>query len=81
MASRYACRWAQADAKNEAFYASRGFDGTRGFYQRYLRLGAVMVWCEDAADTERAALWTNRSARIAVPERSARACVACLRAT
>ncbi|MGH2428659.1 MAG: hypothetical protein ACRDGV_07205 [Candidatus Limnocylindria bacterium] len=71
----------RADAKDEAFFVSRGFDGTRGFYQRYLRLGAVLVWCEGAAAEARAALWCNRSARIAVPDRAARACLACLRAT
>lgn len=71
---------AQADGKDETFFVSRGFDGTRGFYERFLRLGAVAVWCEGAVGDARAALWTNRSARIAVPERAARACVLCLRA-
>lgn len=71
---------ARADGKDEAFFTSRGFAGTREFYERYLRLGAVLVWCEAAAGDERAALWTNRSARIALPERAARACVVCLRA-
>jgi hypothetical protein len=70
---------ARADRKDEAFFASRGFDGTRGFYERYLRLGAVLVWCEGAAGDARAALWTNRSARIALPERAMRACLVCLR--
>lgn len=71
---------AQADAKDEAFFISRGFEGTRGFYERYLRLGGVLVWCETAAGDARALLWTNRSARIALPERAARACLLCLRA-
>jgi hypothetical protein len=71
---------AHADAKDEAFFISRGFEGTRGFYERYLRLGAVLVWCEGAAGDARAALWANRSARIALPERAARACLLCLRA-
>lgn len=71
---------ARADGKDEAFFSSRGFDGTRGVYERYLRLGAVVVWCELAAGDARASLWSNRSARIAVPERAARACVLCLRA-
>ncbi|MGH2379867.1 MAG: hypothetical protein ACRDG7_01450 [Candidatus Limnocylindria bacterium] len=70
----------RADAKDEAFFGSRGFDGTRGFYQRYLRLSAVLAWCEGATGDARAALWTNRSARIPLPERAARACVVCLRA-
>ena len=56
-----------------------GSTGARGFYERYLRLGAVLVWCEGATEEARAALWTNRSARIAVPDRAAQACLACLR--
>jgi hypothetical protein len=72
---------ARADRKDEAFFVDRGFDGSRGFYERYLRLGAVLVWCEGATAHARAALWTNRSARIALPERAALACVACLRGT
>ncbi len=39
---------ARADAKDEDFFTHRGLAGTRGFYERYLRLGAVLVWCEDA---------------------------------
>jgi hypothetical protein len=70
---------ALADAKDEAFFVHRGLDGTRGFYERFLRLGAVLVWCEGATGDARAALWTNRSARIALPARAARACVLCLR--
>jgi hypothetical protein len=70
---------ARADAKDEAYFSGRGFDGTRGFYQRYLRLGAVVTWSEAAAGDARAALWSNPSARIAVPERAARACLVCLR--
>ncbi len=69
----------RADAKDEAFFTSRGFDGTRGFYERFLRLGAVFVWCETAAGDARAASWINRSARIALPEASARACLSSLR--
>ena len=70
----------RADAKDEAFFTDRGFDGTRGFYERHLRLGAVFVWCEGAAEAEqRATLWINRSARIAMPEPAARAGLGCLR--
>jgi hypothetical protein len=72
---------ARADARDDDFFAHRGLTGTRGFYERYLRLGAVVVWCEAAADEARAALWTNPSARIAVPEQAARACLARLRAS
>jgi hypothetical protein len=70
---------ARADSKDEAWFSGRGFDGTRGFYQRYLRLGAVLVWAESADADERAALWINPSARITVPERAARACLQGLR--
>jgi hypothetical protein len=69
----------RADAKEEAFFAARGFDGTRAFYERYLRLGAVLVWCEAATADARVALWINPSARIALPAVAARACAACLR--
>ena len=71
---------ARAETKDDAFFVARGFDGTRGFNQRYLRLGAVLVWCEGAAGDARASSWTNRAARIPIPERAARACLACLRA-
>jgi hypothetical protein len=70
----------RADAKDEAFFADRGFEGTRGFYERYLRLGAVFVWCEGAAGDARATSWTNPSARMALPAQAARACLACFRA-
>jgi len=70
----------RADAKDEAFFVDRGFEGTRDFYERYLRLGAVFVWCEDAPGDARATSWTNPSARIALPPRAGRACLARLRA-
>ena len=70
----------RGDAKDEAYFATRGFKGTREFYERYLRLGGVLVWSEAAVGDARAATWENRSARIALPERAVRACVLCLRA-
>jgi hypothetical protein len=70
---------ARADAKDDPFFAGRGLQGSRDFYQRLLRLGAVFVACEDAVGEASASLWTNPSARIAVPERAMRACLACLR--
>ena len=70
---------ARADAKDDDFFAKRGLDGSRGFYDRFLRLSGVLVWCEPAAGDARAGLWINRSARIALPERAIRACVECLR--
>jgi hypothetical protein len=70
---------ARADTKDEAFFVTRGFDGTRGFYERYLRLSAVFVTAEGASGDARATLWFNRSARIVMPERPARAALAALR--
>jgi hypothetical protein len=72
---------ARADAKDEAFFSARGHDGSRGFYDRFLRLGAVVVWCDGGVGDARATLWTNRSARISVPDQAARSCLACLRAS
>ncbi|HEY8829435.1 MAG TPA: hypothetical protein VIM83_02430 [Candidatus Limnocylindria bacterium] len=70
---------ARADVKDETFFDRRGLAGTRGFYERYLRLGGVLAWCEGAAGDARAALWINGSARIPLPERDIRAVVRCLR--
>lgn len=71
---------ARATAGDEAFFIQRRFAGTRAFHEGYLRLGAVMVWCEPAVGDAQAALWTNRSARMPVPERALRACLLSLRA-
>jgi hypothetical protein len=70
---------AHADAKDEEFFTCRGFDDTRSFYDRYLRLGGVLAWCEGAVGDARAALWSNRSARIPLPEQAIRAVLRCLR--
>jgi hypothetical protein len=78
---------ARADTKDEGFFAGRGFEGSRGFYERFLRLGAVFVLGEAAAEPAaaeggiregRASLWVNRSARIELPPRAARACLLAL---
>jgi hypothetical protein len=61
---------ARADGKDDAFFKQRGFGGTRGFWDRFLRLTAVVVWSPVAAS---AASWVNGSARIAVPARPWRA--------
>jgi hypothetical protein len=71
---------ARADARDEPFFTARGMDGTSAFWDRFLRLGAVFVWCERGIGEARAAVWTNRSARIALPARASAACLACLRA-
>jgi len=46
----------RADAKDEAFFVDRGFEGTRDFYERYLRLGAVFVVVRHEIDYLRPAL-------------------------
>jgi hypothetical protein len=68
-----------ADRKDDEFFIRRGFVGTRGFYDQYLRLGGVLVFCEGAIGDRRAELWLNRSARIPLPERAVRAGLLCLR--
>ena len=70
---------ARADAKDEAFFIARGHPGSRAFYDRFLRLGVIFTWSDAASGDERAALWTNPSARSALPGRAARACLLCLR--
>jgi hypothetical protein len=70
---------ARADAKEDAFFATRRLDGTRGFHQRFLRLSGVLVWCEEADGDGRAAAWINPSARIALPDPALRAVLLALR--
>jgi hypothetical protein len=70
----------RADAKDDAFFIARGFDGTRGFNQRYRRLGAVLTWCEGAPAGAQAHVWANPAARIALPARVIRACLLVLQA-
>jgi hypothetical protein len=68
---------ALADAKDEDFFRRRGFEGTRDFYHRFLRLGAAVAWSEDGE--ERTNAWENGSARIAVPRTALGALLAALR--
>jgi hypothetical protein len=70
----------RADMKDEAFFAARRLDGSRGFYERFLRLGGVLVWCEAAIGDGRSSLWINRSARIALPTRAIQAGLQCMAA-
>jgi hypothetical protein len=74
---------ARADRKEEEFFVERGFDGSRGFYERFLRLSAVFVLGRDGTGTGtgRASVWINRSARIDLPPRAARACLLALDAS
>jgi hypothetical protein len=69
---------ARADAKDEAFFAARGLEGTRTFYDRFLRLGAVIVWNEAAAGASGVATWTNGSARTPIAAHVVRAISAAL---
>ena len=70
---------ARADRKDEAFFVGRGFASSRAFYERFLRLGGVVVWREGANGDDRAALWRNPSARIALPARAAASVTTLLR--
>lgn len=69
----------RADRREDEFFHARGFDGARGFYELFLRLGGVFVFAEAAPPDTRAGLWLNRSARIALPDRPARASLRVLR--
>jgi hypothetical protein len=69
----------RVDRRDEAVLVAADVRDGRGFYDRYLRLSGVIVWAETAEGDARAALWADPSARFAVPERAARACLACLR--
>ena len=69
----------RADRNDRDFFADRGFHGTRGFYERFHRLGAVVVACEAAVGGDRVAAWTNASARIPVPDPALRSCLRAFR--
>lgn len=69
----------RVDARDVAFLTSRGFPTPRAFYDRFLRLGAVIVMRETATGGE-ASAWLNASARIATPARAVRAAVTALSA-
>ncbi len=69
---------ARADSRDEAFFTQRGFASARSFYDRFLRLSAVLAWSAHTIGDTRATLWINRSARIPIPDGAARACVRCL---
>ena len=71
---------ARSEARDEDLFAAHGLAGSRALQERLRRLSAVILWSERAAASARATLWSNPSARIALPEHAARACVASLRA-
>ena len=68
---------ARADAHDDAFFTARGHAGTKGFNERWLRLGGVYSWAESAPGV-RATLSVNRNARIELPAKGARAVLAAL---
>jgi hypothetical protein len=70
---------ARADAKDDALFAARGFRGAREFYERFLRLGAIILWAERAASDSRVSSWANPSARTPLSSRVLRAVVNALR--
>ncbi|HEY4189572.1 MAG TPA: hypothetical protein VGM28_04050 [Candidatus Limnocylindrales bacterium] len=71
---------AKAESRDDQFFTGHGLSGTRGFNDRYLRLGAVIWWSEGATSSaDRAAIWTNPSARVAIDARASEACLRCLR--
>ena len=69
---------ARADRKDDALFTARGFAGSRGFHDRFARLGAAFAWANGAVGETRAKTWANPAARIAFPQRAARAVRACL---
>lgn len=52
-----------------------GVTSPRAFYERFLRLGGIVVWSQEPPA---AAAWVNPSARIALPARAVSAIVAAL---
>jgi hypothetical protein len=71
---------ARSDARDEGLFTAHGLAGSRALQERLRRLSAVILWSEGATPADRATLWSNPSARIALPEPAARACLASLRA-
>jgi hypothetical protein len=70
---------ARADARDAALLARAGVTDPKGFYERFLRLAAVIAWAEAAAPPERATSWTNPSARIVLDRVAIAAVAAALR--
>jgi hypothetical protein len=65
------------DGRDQLVLARLDAAGPRAFYERFLRLGGVVVWSEVLTD---AILWVNPSARIALPAAAGSALVAALAA-
>jgi hypothetical protein len=64
---------AAADTREPWLLSRAGVETGRAFYDRFLRLGAVLAWTEDAADGSVVATWPNPSVRIPVPAQALRA--------
>jgi hypothetical protein len=69
----------RADARVDAFFDRVGLKDGRGFYERFLRLSAVISWCDEAQGDDRVTLWANPSARVPLQARAGQACLACFR--
>jgi hypothetical protein len=67
----------RADARDDASFERSGSESSRGFYERFLRLSAVIGWSDEPSGGDPPGLWSNPSARIPLPERVGRACAAC----
>lgn len=70
----------RADAGDPAILSLARLEGRRAFYQRFLRLGAVLAWAEMAPAPARVAAWINPSAQLVVPRPAITACMEMLRA-
>jgi hypothetical protein len=67
---------AHADARDPATLGRAGAADPKTFYDRFLRLAAIVAWAEEAPATgERSAAWINPSARIPL-DRAAVAAIA-----
>jgi hypothetical protein len=64
---------ARVDARDPVVLARAGAREPRAFYDRYLRLAAVIAWSEAGTPGERVAAWPNPSARIVLDAAALRA--------
>ena len=62
-----------ADSREPWLLSRAGVDTGRAFYDRFLRLGAVVAWAEGASPVPMVAAWSNPAARITVPAPALRA--------
>jgi hypothetical protein len=72
---------ARVDARDPATLARAGATSPRDFYDRFLRLNAVVVWAEDAPGPDRVVAWQDPSARIALERKALFAVVGSLNGT